>query len=785
MKFQPLKQTPTLIALGIITLVSLIAAARLDFFARLEHMTYDWRARLALRFPSSVATNLGFVAIGDQSITALKDGSVGFRYGLYWPRHVYGRVLRELSIQGAQAVAFDVLFDGQRADHPTVPVSLRQWPDLPAFHSLIHPGQTNASYETQDDELALVASDDFFAWQLNRCKTGLLAVEKGVLPYSVFETQALGVGDIAADTDTDGVLRRARAFQEYRQWHPAFRRVEADDAYGVDLNKVSLAPGKIILHRNAELGDIEVPVDAENNFDLSVFFGADLPAGMPAQARAFTQRRIWHMGIVLAARTLDFDLNDAAVELARERIVFRSANGVERILPVDRNGFFYINWEIPPQHPALLSDAFENVLRQDQARGRGQTNYAAPWKDKLVVIGSNATGNDLTDHGATPLEKNTLLVSKHWNVANSLITGRFIHQTSLVAQISLIALLGIVTAVLTWRLAGLPGLLGVVALAGAYSGICVAAFVLYRLWLPLVLPLLGVVFIQYGLLVAYRVVFEQREQRRVKGIFSKVVSPNVAKELLGRESLSLSGERTEVTVLFADVRGFTELTDKMQEQVTDYVREKNLDARAAEAAYNESARETLNTVNAYLALVADVVKQRDGTLDKYIGDCVMAFWGAPTPQPNHALTCVRAAIEAQRAIQVFNVQRLETNRQLEIENVARVSAGLPAKSLLPTLSLGTGINTGIVTVGLMGSNAHILNYTVFGREVNLASRLEGVSGHGRIVIGEGTYAALQREDPTLAKTCVELEPTRPKGFQKPVRNFEVPWQTDGKTTAGT
>jgi adenylate cyclase len=286
--------------------------------------------------------------------------------------------------------------------------------------------------------------------------------------------------------------------------------------------------------------------------------------------------------------------------------------------------------------------------------------------------------------------------------------------------------------------------------------------------------------VKYSLLVAYRAVFEQREQRRVKGIFSKVVSPNIAKELLGRDEISLSGVRSEITVLFADVRGFTELTDQAQEQVTEYVRLKNLDPKAAEAAYNESARETLNTVNAYLAIVADTVKKHDGTLDKYIGDCVMAFWGAPTPNPGHALTCVRAAIEAQRAIHELNVKRAEENRQREAENAARVSAGLMPKPALPTLSLGTGINTGVVTVGLMGSNAHILNYTVFGREVNLASRLEGVSGRGRIVIGEGTYEALRRDDPELAATCLELEPTKPKGFQKPVRNFEVPWQAPGQ-----
>jgi class 3 adenylate cyclase len=96
--------------------------------------------------------------------------------------------------------------------------------------------------------------------------------------------------------------------------------------------------------------------------------------------------------------------------------------------------------------------------------------------------------------------------------------------------------------------------------------------------------------------------------------------------------------------------------------------------------------------------------------------------------------------------------------------------------LLPVLTLGTGINSGAVMVGLMGSDAHGLNYTVLGREVNLASRLETVSGRSRIIIGETTYEQIRMADPALAATCVELEPTTPKGFQKPVRIFEVRWR---------
>jgi len=201
-----------------------------------------------------------------------------------------------------------------------------------------------------------------------------------------------------------------------------------------------------------------------------------------------------------------------------------------------------------------------------------------------------------------------------------------------------------------------------------------------------------------------------------------------------------------------------------------------LDADAAEKCYDESARETLETVNLYLATVADAVKNHGGTLDKYIGDCVMAFWNAPVPNEQHALACVRAAIEAQRVIHVLNQKRLAQNASREIENRARLSAGLPPKPLLTALQLGTGINTGLVTVGLMGSDAHILNYTIFGREVNLASRLEGVSGSGRIIISDATYNHLLRHDSVLAATCLELPSVTVKGIKAAVRIFEVPWK---------
>ena len=120
--------------------------------------------------------------------------------------------------------------------------------------------------------------------------------------------------------------------------------------------------------------------------------------------------------------------------------------------------------------------------------------------------------------------------------------------------------------------------------------------------------------------------------------------------------------------------------------------------------------------------------------------------------------------------------RLAQNAARELENRERAAAGLPPKPMLVALQLGTGINTGMATVGLMGSDQHILNYTVFGREVNLASRLEGVSGSGRILISDTTYNHLLRDAPELAATCSEMSPVTVKGIKNAIRIYEVRWK---------
>lgn len=743
------KRIPACIALGVILSVCLLQWLRLGFFERIEAVTYDMRLRQALRFPRPAATNLGFVYIDEESVRRIHDGSLGYRFGLYWPRQVYAGLVGELADQGARAVALDIIFGELRPDHPSV--------------------------EMADGRF--VESDEFFGAELKRAGNVILAVTSAVIPPPLFVTNAAALGDISTDKDPDGILRRAKAFRVYREWHPAFRQVEADPGYGIDLRRARVEAGKIILPRDRG-GGISVPLDTDGRFDLADFGGDQLPAGVERKALPFVEKRVWHMGVVLAAAELALDLDHPDIDLARGRIVLHGKGGVERAIPVDAEGYFYIDWSLPANDPRLTRRSIQDVLREHQLRLKGQTNgLGRAWDQKLVVVGSAAVlGNDLTDRGATPLESDTLLVSKHWNVANSILTGEFVRRAPLRVELALIIALGLAAAFMSWEFRALTGFALVITMAVAYV---VAAFVLYiklRYWIPLALPVLGALLTMHLCLLTWRVVFEQREQRRIRSVFSTIVSPKIVHEVLQAASLSLGGARREITVLFADIRGFTEFTDASREQVAELIRQRRLGPDAAEACYDQQARETLETVNTYLGLVADTVIRHDGTLDKYIGDCVMAFWGAPASQPRHALACVRAAVEAQRAIFELNRRRSQENEKREAENLRRLAVGLDSQPLLPVLSLGTGINTGMATVGLMGSEAKTRNYTVFGREVNLASRLEALSGHGRILISEATRQHLVRDDPALAASCIQIEPVMAKGIRSAIVVYEVPWR---------
>jgi adenylate cyclase len=217
---------------------------------------------------------------------------------------------------------------------------------------------------------------------------------------------------------------------------------------------------------------------------------------------------------------------------------------------------------------------------------------------------------------------------------------------------------------------------------------------------------------------------ERAERLQIKGMLDSYVSPEVVNILLKNpEKLTLGGEDRDVTVFFSDIRGFTSLSEGM------------------------SPQDLVSLINRYLSIMTDIIMENRGTVDKYIGDAIMAFWGAPLDDPDHPFRACKASLEMIKALEELNKELPEGKK----------------------IDIGIGINTGIATIGNMGSTKK-KNYTAMGDTVNLASRLEGVNKvfHTKIIISEYTYERIK--DRILAR---ELDLIRVKGKKIPVKIYEV------------
>jgi adenylate cyclase len=222
------------------------------------------------------------------------------------------------------------------------------------------------------------------------------------------------------------------------------------------------------------------------------------------------------------------------------------------------------------------------------------------------------------------------------------------------------------------------------------------AFLAFRTEVPVVAPLVTL-FIAFSVPALERAVSEELEKRRVRGIFELFISPEMVGQLIDQGVEAMRGKRAELTILFSDIRGFTTMSEKM------------------------TPEQLVNVLNEYLGAMTDVIHRHGGTVDKYEGDLVMAFFGAPLWYPDHAERAVRCSIDMR-----IELDRLRHKWEAE---------GKPSK-----LEMGIGLNTAEVFVGLVGSGRRV-NYTVMGDGVNLASRVQDLTKDLKwpLLVTEFTY----------------------------------------------
>ena len=389
-----------------------------------------------------------------------------------------------------------------------------------------------------------------------------------------------------------------------------------------------------------------------------------------------------------------------------------------RRLPIAYRGVW------PDQRRTYRTYSFGQLFQSEEQLLAGEKADVDPaaFAGKVVIVGATAAG--LYDQKAVPFAQKMSGPEIHADLVDSILSGRFIMPASRSASalLTLGAALGVASiAVLlgTW-----PGVIAALALA---VGLVLSLSSLFGrgTWVPLVEPLVAVTLAAFGGVI-YQYVFEGREKRRVKRLFSRYVSKDVYQQLLANpDDAKLGGVRRNMSVFFSDIRGFTAVSER------------------------GSPEAIVTQLNQYFSAMVPIVFANQGTVDKFVGDMIMALYGAPLDDPDHADHAVQTALAM-------------------ADELARLNSRWAAEGM-PTLDIGIGINTGDMVAGNLGSES-IMSYTVIGDNVNLGSRLESLTRNfqTRIIISEATRAALkgQYELRPLGEVTV-------KGKSVPVKVFEV------------
>jgi len=394
------------------------------------------------------------------------------------------------------------------------------------------------------------------------------------------------------------------------------------------------------------------------------------------------------------------------------------------VIPIDNQCAMIINYA-GPASSAAVDGPKTFPVRSYAGYVRETSDNPAEWPEtrslagKIVMVGAFEKGM-ADDEKLSPYGM-MFGVEIHANSLNTMITESFIKHLPLWANIFLVFVATMLVSFFASRFKNLWSMPLSLLLSILIFLACSFLFDLYNILINYSVPFAGM-FFSYITIILYRSSTEEREKRKIRAMFGKYVSPEVVAQMMDHPP-ELGGVDKELTVFFSDIRGFTSLSETLTPQ------------------------ELVKHLNEYLSAMTDIILETGGTLDKYVGDEIMCFWGAPLEVQDHAFRACQCAL-------------------LQKKKLAELNEQWPAEK---RLAIGIGLNTGIMTVGNMGSQGR-MNYTLMGDNVNLGARLEGTNKvYGTmIIVSEYTYALVK--DQFVFR---ELDTIRVKGKNRPVVIYEL------------
>ncbi len=687
----------TVVALGvyIFTFVGDRNTPLFDFLKRFEYSTLDTRFRYRPARYTPPDPRIVVVAIDQRSQEVLGK----------WPfsRKYFGEMLDALRADGARVVSFDVTFD--KPDQTVAPIRAL-WAQIEQDKENGQP--PDPKLEAHVAELAKeFDADAQFAAALRRF---------GPVVLGNFYLQA----DEIQGIDEATLNKYAEMVQWYSLNRNAIRPATGKADFAALLNSYQFE-GTLFTATIANIPELAPPDNDEKTsigfFNISSDADGVLRRGLlvlpfgrsnnPDDIDIYGSLEVQTIRLYLGLKNEQVTLNYGPAGVASVQF------GDKLTVKPDWLGRVLINYRGPRGTYPYYSIA--DVVQRKFKPGT--------FRDKIVLVGASATGiGDLRTPPYGGIDYPGLEV--HANVIDNMLNDGFLirgpHQE--VFDLALIFLfgipLGIALALVSprWMWFGL-------ALLVPFAFLNYISF-LRGHWLNFTLPAMTLT-ANVMLVSLYRALVEEKEKRKVRSAFSRYLNPEVIRRLLLNPKL-VEPRKTEITVMFSDIRGFTTISEKLD------------------------AQELAIFLNGYLSDMTKIVFGTQGTLDKYIGDAVMAFWGAPIEEPDHAENACKAALAMMQRVH-------ELQKKWEAEGK-------------PKLDIGVGLNSGPASVGNMGSELQY-GYTALGDTVNLSSRLEGLNKEygTHILVNESTYMAV-KEAGFLFR---ELDIIRVKGKLQPVVIYEL------------
>jgi adenylate cyclase len=732
------------VLIAVISFIFIMLLSFTGFYETFELKLYDIRFKLK---PSIHEWDeLRFLNIDDQSITNI---------GKYpWPRHYYAKALNVLKQIGARQVTFDMEFSESRTKEVDLNVynKLRIKAEkknrieanelnkvimdtdkifaegVKSFRKVILP------YHFQNDKIEYYDESEEYMNDIKKSRELFTTVASAAIPKEKIEAYSAmvdpGKVDIAvpipelinaayrfgftdSEFDSDGVSRKKRLIRIFQgRVYFDMALVMLMDICGVEKENVEINVGKDIILKNAVnpvtyiKKDIVIPVDEkgmmlinwagtgpyEQSFKPHIPFDAllDYPVAKKEIEEFFDEQEISSGSKERSQLYGELEKNykeyNLAADLNYKKKLKININEIKnKILKIEQGYSSEVIKEIQ-QIEEKLKNNKNSELKTTLNQYKNFLNYihivlsVESLKDKICIAGLIATGTQ--DIGAIPTESEYWMVGTYHNIVNTILNESFIRKLSRIVNLLFFIVLALIMGIGIQRMEARKSLLSIAVALVIINIINIGLFALFNIWFDQLGANLAV-FLPSSIIAGMKLMKEEGQKRYIKSAFSRYLAPAVIDRILeSPKALELGGEEQTISIFFSDIAKFSTISEKL------------------------TPPELVQRLNEYLSEMTNIILSFGGTVDKYIGDAIMAFYGAPLPFEDHAKRCCLAAIAMKKRL-----------KELQEEW---------GKQNLDILKARMGMNSGKAVVGNMGSSTQ-MGYTAMGDAVNLASRLEGVN----------------------------------------------------------